>query len=278
MPTMNQTYITDLDHTFLRSDLSISEFTKRIWNEKSQHAFLSIATARSFYSASTLLDGFRINAPMILLDGSLIVSAQKKIIYTKFLDEEIANTLIDEAIRFADLHPFVIGLKAGDLNESFDFPLQQTKTQKQLLINFKDDPRLRKHKRVHATKQTFKVVYMGSKEEMFPLTEHLKARFENSFEFKLSPENYTQGYFLTILHPLGDKSNGLQKLSEHLNKDLKDITVFGDSINDIGMFRLAGTAVAVSNALDEAKAVADIVLKRSNDDDGVAHYLKKMST
>lgn len=274
---MNQVYITDLDHTFLRSDLSISQFTKSIWNEKSQHSFLSIATARSFFSASSLLEGFHINAPMILLDGSLIVSADKKIIDTKFLDEEVANTLIDEAIKFADLHPFIIGLNEGGLNESFDFPLQQTQTQKQLLVNFKDDPRLRKFKRVYATKQTFKVVYMGSKEEMFPLTQHLKSLFGDLFEFKLSPENYTQGYFLTILHPLGDKAHGLQKLSEHLNKEFKDITAFGDSINDIGMFRLAGTAVAVSNALDEAKAVADIVLKKSNDDDGVAHYLREFS-
>ncbi len=270
---MNHVYITDLDHTFLRSDLSISEFSRRVWNEKSRRAYLSIATARSFYSASTLLDGFHINAPMILLDGSLIVSADKKIIDTKFLNQDIANTLIDEAIQFAGLHPFVIGLKDGDLNESFDFPLRQTEVQKQLLLNFKDDPRLRQHKRVYASKQTFKVVYMGSKEEMFPLTQYLQARFSDTFEFKLSPENYTQGYFLTILHPLGDKAHGLQRLSEHLDRDLKDITVFGDSINDIGMFQLAGTSVAVSNALDEAKAIADLVLKHSNDDDAVAHYL-----
>ncbi len=274
---MNQVYITDLDHTLLRSDLSISAFTKTIWNTKSQHDFVSIATARSFYSASTLLDGFHINAPMILLDGSLILSADKKIIDTKFLDEQAANTLIDEGIKFAGLHPFVIGLKDGDLNESFDFPLQQTAVQKQLLVNFKDDPRLKKHKRVFATKQTFKVVYMGSKEEMFPLNEHLKAHFGDIFEFKLSPENYTQGYFLTILHPLGDKAHGLKKLSEHLNRDLEKITAFGDSINDIGMFTLAGTSVAVSNALDEAKAVADIVLEQSNDDDAVAHYLNTTS-
>ncbi len=271
---MNKVYITDLDHTFLRSDLSISAFTKRVWNEKSEHAYLSIATARSFYSASTLLGRFHINAPLILLDGSLIVSSDKKIIDTKFLDQEAANTLIDEAVTFFNLHPFVIGLKDRELNESFDFPQQQTRIQKELLKNFKDDPRLVQHKRVYATKQSFKIVYMGSEEEMRPLTQHLKARFSKSFEFKLSPENYTGGYFLTVLHPLGDKAHGLQKLSEHLGRELEDITVFGDSINDIGMFKLAGTSIAVSNALEEAKAVADIVLKHSNDDDGVARYLE----
>ena len=270
---MNKVYITDLDHTFLRSDLSISGFTKQTWNEKSRHAYLSIATARSFYSASTLLEGFHINAPLILLDGSLIVSADKKIIDTKFVDQEAANTLIDEAIRLFDLHPFVIGLNGTGLNETFDFPQQQTQVQKQLLINYKDDPRLIQRKKVYATDQIFKVVYMGSKEEMFPLTKHLQTHFGDIFEFKLSPENYTRGYFLTILHPYGDKAHGLQRLSEHLQRPLDDITVFGDSINDIGMFKLAGTSVAVSNALEQTKAVADIILEHSNDDDGVAHYL-----
>ena len=82
-------------------------------------------------------------------------------------------------------------------------------------------------------------------------------------------------YFLTILHPLSDKANALIKLHEYLNHDIKDTTVFGDSINDIGMFKIAGKAVAVANALEEVKKEADIVLKESNDEDGVAKYLQQ---
>jgi len=270
---MNKTYITDLDHTFLRSDLSISPFTKEIWNAKSKDSFVSIATARSFYSATHLLQGFEINAPMILLDGAFIVSPDKKIIDTKFLNKDIANAMIQEAIRSNNLYPFVIGLKDDSLNESFDFPLQQTEIQKHLLENFKKDPRLKQYKNVYATEKTFKVVYMGTYEEMLPLTEHLKSLYSQYFEFKLSPENYSGGYFLTILDPLGDKAHGLSKLSEYLNRDLKDMTVFGDSINDIGMFKLAGTSVAVSNALDEAKEHATVISNHSNDEDAVAHYI-----
>ena len=40
------------------------------------------------------------------------------------------------------------------------------------------------------------------------------------------------------------------------------------------MLKLAGTAVAVSNAIDEVKAVADHITE-SNDQDGVAIYLEK---
>ncbi|PHR57116.1 MAG: haloacid dehalogenase [Arcobacter sp.] len=274
---MNKIYITDLDHTFLRSDLSISNFTKQRWNQQSQNSFVSVATARSFYSATHLLQGFEINAPMILLDGSFIVSPDKKIIDAKFLNKEIANELILEAIRFSNLYPFVIGLKDEHLNECFDFPTELTEVQKHLLVNFKKDPRLKQFKNVYATDKTFKVVYMGSFEEMNPLTTHLKALYGKFFEFKLSPENYSGGYFLTILDPLADKAHGLSKLCEYLNKDLEDITVFGDSINDIGMFKLAGVSVAVSNALDEAKEHASIISEHSNDEDAVAKYLDSIS-
>jgi len=100
--------------------------------------------------------------------------------------------------------------------------------------------------------------------------------FGKELEYKLSPEKYSDGWFLTILHPEGDKAHALQKVADYIGRDTADITVFGDSVNDIGMFKLAGTSVAVSNALDEVKAVADVVLPHSNDEDGVAKYLNRL--
>jgi len=274
---MKKIYITDLDHTFLRSDLSLSDFTKQSWNETSQNALVSIATARSFYSATHLLQGFKLNAPMILLDGAFIVTPDKKIIDTKFINKDIANEMIQEAIRFSNLHPFVIALKGKGINETFDFPTQLTKVQEHLLQTFKKDPRLMQHEHITASDQTFKVVYMGSFQELDALTKHLQSMYGSYFEFKLAPEGYSGGYYLTILNPLGDKAHGLQKVSEYLNMDLSNMTVFGDSLNDIGMFKLAGTSVAVSNALDEAKEHARIISEHSNDEDAVAKYLKNIS-
>ncbi len=271
---MNKLYITDLDHTFLRSDLSVSDFSKKIWNTKAKESTLSIATARSFYSAMKMLPDLTFNAPMILLDGTLIATPEKKIIDAKFLDTAAANDLIAEAIRFDNIHPFVIGLKNDDLDESFDFPLTRTPTQEKVLLNYRDDARLLEFEHIVAKERTFKVVYMATKERLIALTEHLEKIYGNTFHFKLSPENYTGDYFLTIVHPLGDKAHALKKVCDVLGRPLEDVTVFGDSINDIGMFRLAGMSAAVANALEETKAVAKTVLPRSNDEDAVAHYLK----
>lgn len=51
--------------------------------------------------------------------------------------------------------------------------------------------------------------------------------------------------------------------------------VFGDDVNDIGMFRLCGHAVAMGNAIDELKAIADEIAD-TNDCDGVAKVLERM--
>ena len=125
--------------------------------------------------------------------------------------------------------------------------------------------------------QNLKIVYFGYEDQLRPLYEEIVKIFGNAIEAKLSPEKYGGGYFLTLLHPKGDKAHALHKVMEYLQRDPSDMTVFGDSVNDIGMFKLAGTSVAVSNALDEVKAVADVILPHTNDEDGVARYLKSLS-
>ena len=44
-------------------------------------------------------------------------------------------------------------------------------------------------------------------------------------------------------------------------------------MNDMSMFEVAGTGVAMANAVDPIKDVADYVTK-SNDEDGIAYYLE----
>ncbi|HIP55191.1 MAG TPA: haloacid dehalogenase, partial [Sulfurimonas autotrophica] len=82
---MKNIYITDLDHTFLRSDLSISDYTKKTWNSYAKTSVLSVATARTYKKTMQFLEGIHVNAPMILLDGALIATTDKKIIDTKFI-------------------------------------------------------------------------------------------------------------------------------------------------------------------------------------------------
>ena len=269
-------YFTDLDHTFLRTDQSISPFSTEVWNKRSKDAILSVATARSYQKTHDFLDTLHLDAPMILLDGTMIVSTDKKLIDLKTINKALGDAIVEVGLEF-DIDPFIIGLKDMQLNEVFLYPRKLNEHQKFVLKGYKNDPRMQFNPQNKTMELNLKIVYFGDYETLKPLTVKLKETFEDAIECKLSPEKYSDGYFLTILHPEGDKAHALQKVMDYLGRDPADVTVFGDSVNDIGMFKLAGTSVAVSNALEEVKAVADVILEHSNDEDGVAKYLEEIN-
>ena len=270
-------YITDLDHTFLRTDQSISDFSTKIWNEKTKNSILSVATARSFQKSHDFLEKLHLDAPMILLDGTMIVTPEKKLIDIKTVNKELGDAIINEGSKYG-IYPFVIALKdSKTLDEAFLFPTTLNTHQHGVLENYRNDPRMVECKEIRAMDMNLKLVYFGEYNTLLPMTRNFERTFGKELEYKLSPEKYSDGWFLTILHPEGDKAHALEKVMNYLERDPKDVTVFGDSVNDIGMFKLAGTSVAVSNALDEVKELADVVLPHSNDEDGVAQYLALQS-
>ena len=274
---MKKLFITDLDHTFLHSTQTVSHFSQQVWNKKADQAMLSVATARSFSKTQEFLKELKLNLPLILLDGAMVATSEKKLISLNTLNKEVSDAIIEESISFG-IYPYVIALRdKKTLDESFDIPPILNVHQKFLIDNhYTDDKRIKHSQKIQGSDETLKLVYMGEEKVLRPLSEHLKKLFGSNIEVKLSPENYMKCYFLTILHPLSDKAHALEKVHEYLNLSAKETTVFGDSINDIGMFKLAGTAVAVNNALEVVKKEADIVLKENNDEDAVAKYLQQV--
>ena len=272
---MNTVFITDLDHTFLRSDLSISPYSERVWNAKAAHNTLTIATARSFKKSEQFVKNLHVNAPMILLDGSLIVSESRQIIERRCIDKELGDAVIDLGATLNSF-PFVLALQDTDLNEAFLYPTQRNVYQHRLLQRYRDDDNLQEAAHIRAMKENFKLVYMGEEAMLQELYSRFREMFGDALKYILAPEAYMGCYFLTLLHPHADKAHGLECVSEYLGCHRSEMTVFGDNLNDLGMFEYAGTAVAVKNAHDLLKARADIVLEYSNDEDGVARYLEAL--
>ena len=270
---MKNIFITDLDHTFLRNDLSVSNFTKEVCNSISKNSFFSVATARTYKKAMQFLGGVNINMPMILLDGALIASVDKKIIDTKFISKNVADDIIDEGAKFG-IYPFILALADKNLNEVFLFSEILNPIQKKVLQNYSSDDHLKSCKNIRALNNNFKIVYMGNEKLLRELALHVESVFGTELKYILAPEAYTKSYFLTILHKDADKSEGIKTLSEYVDFDLNKLSVFGDNFNDLAMFELAATSVAVANAQDEVKAKATFVSKFTNDEDAVAHYLK----
>ncbi|MDF2505564.1 HAD family hydrolase [Clostridium sp.] len=81
---MNILYVSDLDGTLLNSNSQLSEESKRIINNLVKKGVkFTYATARSFSSASKILDGLQLSIPAITYNGAFFVESNNgKIIYS----------------------------------------------------------------------------------------------------------------------------------------------------------------------------------------------------
>lgn len=71
------------------------------------------------------------------------------------------------------------------------------------------------------------------------------------------------------------KATALLEICKMKNIDLSHIMAFGDSPNDKAMLMEAGFGVAMANATDDVKCVADYITI-SNDEEGVAFTIRKL--
>lgn len=71
-----------------------------------------------------------------------------------------------------------------------------------------------------------------------------------------------------------DKARALHAVLPHFRIDAENIISFGDGHNDCSIIDFAGTGVAMGNAVEELKGIADKVTL-SNDEDGIAVVLEE---
>lgn len=84
----------------------------------------------------------------------------------------------------------------------------------------------------------------------------------------------SEPYFLEAM-PLGiDKGSCLDFLTPKLGFKHENVICCGDGFNDVSMVKWAGIGVAMENAQQVVKDVADYITL-SNDEDGVAHVIEK---
>ena len=70
------------------------------------------------------------------------------------------------------------------------------------------------------------------------------------------------------MHPEGTKGSALRFLAQHFGCSIEATIAIGDSWNDHDMVEAAGLGVAMANAVEPLKKVADFITL-SNNEDGV---------
>ena len=112
-------------------------------------------------------------------------------------------------------------------------------------------------------------------EKVYQLNVFVSEEEEGDF-MQLMPNSKTArwtSHFTDIIPKDGGKNKGIDAIINHFGIKLEETMAFGDGGNDIDMLKHAGIGIAMENARDDVKEIADFITT-SVDDDGVTNALK----
>lgn len=260
---MNQDKIllaTDIDGTLLRSDKTISDYTKeRIHQMLNLGHYFVIATGRPFHRIEQIIDDLAIKSNQnfcICFNGGLIMTTDgSKVIYECLLND-------DDVVRLVDLSS---ALKISVMVYLKDVILVDQIPDAVSSLNKLNCVKIVDGGKAFLRNQTnvYKVIYIGSEAEIDLVKTKIPKEVYHQFNVTRSSANY-----LEITAKSISKGNGMIKLAEYLKVDTKNTIAVGDEENDISMIKAANLGCVVSNGNQELIKIADFVTK-SNDEDGV---------
>ncbi len=254
----------DMDDTLLNSKFSISERNKKaIRRVRERGIHFTFSTGRMFRSVQPYAKELEINLPLITYQGALIKNAlTEEVILHRAVPLELARQVIAEVKEYG----YHINIYVDDqlyvekiTREAEDYARVCRVDVKPVgnLLDFLNQP-------------TTKIVVIAAEEDISALEEKMKPRYGDKLHITSS-----KPYFLEFSHPKATKGEALALLAESMGISREQVMAIGDSKNDIEMLQYAGTAVAMGNARDEIKALADYIAP-TNDQDGVAYILEKL--
>ena len=113
------------------------------------------------------------------------------------------------------------------------------------------------------------------KEKVYQLNVFVSEEEEGDF-MHLMPNSKTArwtSHFTDIIPRNGGKNKGIDAIINHFGIKLEETMAFGAGGNDIDMLKHAGIGIAMENARDDVKEIADFITT-SVDDDGITNALK----
>ena len=241
--------VVDLDRTLLRSDKTLSSYTLGVLGRcKEMGMKLIVATARPFRTAEEYCRMIRADA-IVVSNGARVICGDHR---TEFgIDLRSAVTLLKALEQDPSL---TVTLETGDEAYS-NRPVQEYET---VLSNDLAG--------VAEAEGALKIL----------------VTYDDGKALEAVKENLTEdlyytvasGHLIQIMSKAATKWNGIKAVLELCGCALEETAYFGDDNDDIEPIKRCGLGVAVANAIDEVKAVADDIAE-SNDADGVAKYIER---
>ena len=272
----NRIYISDLDGTLLRDDASLSEFSrKKLIELLDAGVNISIASARSSTSLKPILYGIPLKLPIIEINGAFITDFDtgRHLVINDMPKNIIADVM--SRIRSHDLWPLVSAFNGTRdklyyqevANDGMQWCLDDR------IAN--NDTRLTRtvDLQTHFDNRIVALTVVGTHEEIKPLVAEMRNAYAGTLQMHFFENPYSPPWnWLTIHDQKACKAHAVKELLELTGFSRDDLVVFGDNLNDVNMFKMAKTAIAVENATDQIKGYANKIIG-SNQNDSVMKYI-----
>jgi Cof subfamily protein (haloacid dehalogenase superfamily) len=266
--------IVDLDGTLLLSDSSLGDYTREIFeklHEKDVKVF--VATGRPLTGALMAVENLSIEAEMAIFNGTQIVNRESgAFIHQFFLPEKHVEDLLQRLKE--DRHDHFV----------YQHEIKHLKALKHQEV-CRDLARIFTNVTFAEENETFqhdicpRISCFGFPEELASLLAWMK-ELENIYleTFPLSAISHFSDSALDYIE-LQAACDGKRELLSFIEKKhgikADRVLAFGDQSNDLKLLEAVGWGVAVANAFEPCRRIADEVIA-SNDEEAVARYLEKI--
>ncbi|MEF2243546.1 MULTISPECIES: Cof-type HAD-IIB family hydrolase [unclassified Paenibacillus] len=253
----------DVDDTLLSDQLTVSEETKAALKAAIDLGVtVTLATGRMYASAVQIAKQINLNVPIITYQGSLVKTLlEGKVLYERYVPTKAAVQIQQYCLQ----HGLHLQLYVDDLLYGMEDNEIIKEYSDRSKIPFIIEPDFNKL----IDKPLGKMLIIDDPVKLDRVESELKALVGEEAHITKSKPHY-----LEITHKEGTKGHALRYMAEHLGCSMQETIAIGDSWNDHEMIEAAGLGVAMGNATDKLKAIADYVTL-SNNEDGVRHVIEK---
>jgi len=260
----------DIDGTLLNSNHQITEETKKaILKVVNNNIPFILVSARMPSGILHLQQTLSIDSPIICYSGALILgpdndNGEKTIIdSTSLLQTDVQKLykIVNEL--YSSINISLYSHNQWVVSDSQnEWVLQEKEITNASPIHRHLPSFIEENHDIH------KCLCMGEPQIINQLESTLKDKFANLTIYK------SKDTYLEIMSGNVSKSNAIKKLENLYHITNQEIMAIGDNFNDMDMLKYAGLGVAMGNAPDEVKVIADEVTL-SNNENGLKHTLQK---
>lgn len=253
----------DCDGTLLNDNKELTEKTIETIKKASNQVKIVLATARAFYRVEqylTTMDLLKDGQYTICFNGgSIIENESKKEIQSCAFETENLKELIKLSKEFKTQ---ILLYSSNSLIVEYIPKIYENNKKINFEIIKMEDLNVK-------YKLIYKVVFLNEPEKIKEIRKLLPEEIKNKYEVTSSVPEYIE------FVPKGiKKEEALQILCNKLDIQRDEVIAIGDAENDVGMIKFAGIGIAMGNADDITKSIADDVTD-SNNNDGVAKAIIK---